>query len=154
MPVAGAIDNRPTIAELQSILDSNDDRPVTINPDGTITVPDGDIISPRERRLVDGAVRYEGRIRIMEAFQYMGGLASAPEWIDRNWVGYGDHDDLRNIPAGPALRVPLRSGNIAVARIGDYIVQQEVLLSAGMPTELRVEVWPKDDFEKNFLPVT
>jgi hypothetical protein len=29
---------RPTIEELQAILDSTDDRPVIINPDGSITV--------------------------------------------------------------------------------------------------------------------
>lgn len=125
------------------------------DPAGAAITPiDMDIISPRERRLAMGSVRYEGRIRIMEAFQYMGSVAAAPAWIDRNWISFADHDDLRGIPAGPALRVPLLSGNTAVARIGDYIVQQEVLLGPGMPTDLRVEVWAKPDFEKNFLPVT
>lgn len=128
---------------------------------GAIDPGDDDIQSPRERRLAatapvlpaQGNIRYEGRIRILEAFQYAGRLDSAPAWIDRNWLAHGDFDDLRQIPAGPCLRVPLPSGNNAIARIGDYVVQQEVVLAPGMPTDVRVEVWAKTDFEKNFLAV-
>lgn len=132
---------------------------------GAIDPGDDDIQSPRERRLAataavaapvspaQGNIRYEGRIRILEAFQYAGRLDIAPAWVDRNWLAHGDFDDLRQIPAGPCLRVPLPSGNNAIARIGDYVVQQEVVLAPGMPTDVRVEVWAKTDFEKNFLAV-
>lgn len=120
---------------------------------GAIDVSDHDIQSPRDRRLATSGIRYEGRIRILEAFQYTGRLDAAPDWVDRNWIGYADHDDLRGIPPGPCLRVPLPSGNAAVVRPGDYVVQQEVVLAQGMPTDVRVEVWARGDFEKNFLPV-
>lgn len=118
---------------------------------------DGDILTPSAQR-VQGyssgtVVRYEGRIRILEAFQYLGRLDSAPTWIDRSWLGYADFDDLRKIEPGPCLRVPLTTGQNAICRIGDFCVQQEVVLQQGMLSDIRVEVWAKEDFVKNFMPV-
>lgn len=98
-------------------------------------------------------IRYEGRIQILDAFQYAGSLEKAPPWVDRNWLGWGDHDPLRGISAGPCLNVPLVSGAVAKCRVGDYVVKQSVAFMPGMPGEERVEVWPKDDFTKNFMPV-
>lgn len=121
---------------------------------------DGEIIPPQKFGEVDaisrtqqGGIRYEGRIRVLDAFQYNGDLSKAPEWVDRNWLAYGDHDPLRGIEPGPALRVPLPSGQHVMCRIGDYVVQQSVRLTADHPGDMRLEVWAKDDFRKNFLPV-
>ena len=36
--LTGSIRDKPTIAELDAILNSHDDRPITINPDGSIRV--------------------------------------------------------------------------------------------------------------------
>lgn len=150
LPAAGAQQTTTAGSEPQAL----DPRfPPIANPaPGAIDPGDDDLISPREQRLQTG-IRYEGRIRILEAFHYAGRLDAAPSWVDRNWIGYADFDDLRQIKAGPCLRVPLHSGNLAVARVGDYIVQQEVVLGPGLPSDVRVEVWAKGDFEKNFLPV-
>jgi hypothetical protein len=123
-------------------------------PAGAVSPADEDIISPRERRLAQGQIRYEGRIRVLEAFQYLGRLDSAPAWVDRNWLAHGDVDDLRKIPAGPMLRVPVpNTPNFALCRIGDYVCQQEIVLDVGVPSAVRVEVWAKDDFQKNFMAV-
>lgn len=136
---------------------------ITPNPfrpdvlDGEIIPPNGlpnafgevDAIS----RSQASGIRYEGRIRILDAFQYTGNLASAPEWVDRNWIAYGDHDPLRSIEPGPMLRVPLPSGHFAHCRVGDYVAIQEVRLTANTPGDQRIEVWAKEDFRKNFLPV-
>jgi hypothetical protein len=46
-------------------------------------------------------VSYESRIRILEAFRYPGSFRNAPDWIDRNWLGHGDWDPLRQIEPGP-----------------------------------------------------
>ena len=75
----------------------------------------------------------------------------APAWIDKNWVAYGDYDELRDIPPGPCLRVPLPSGVTAMVRIGDYLATQEVKLAEGL-TDIRLEAWPRDQFEKLFIP--
>lgn len=102
-----------------------------------------------------GTVRYEARIQILDAWQYPGGLKDAPDWIDRNWVAYAaDEDSLRNIPAGPCLRVPLASGEVAICRIGDFVAMQEIRLVADQPGDVRVEVWPQEQFFKLFMPVT
>ena len=97
-------------------------------------------------------MRFESRITILEAFRYDGSFRLAPGWVDRNWLAYADPDPLRGIEAGPALRVPLPSGAHVIARIGDYVCQQEIRFTDS-PAEIRVEVWARNDFEKNFLPV-
>lgn len=127
-------------------------------PAGAVSPADHDIVSPRERRLAQrdqvGAIRYEGRVRILEAFRYLGRMESAPAWVDRNWIGFADYDELRKIAPGPCLRVPVPNApNFAVCRVGDYVCQQEIVLDIGVPSDVRVEVWAKDDFEKNFLAV-
>jgi hypothetical protein len=109
---------------------------------------DGDIMPPGQ----SGEIRYESRIRVLEAFQYPGNVTHAPAWIDRNWVGWGDWDPVRNIEAGPALRVPTARGDVAIARPGDYVVKQEVILARGVPADIQVEVWNRDQFERNFIP--
>lgn len=96
-------------------------------------------------------VSYESRIRILEAFRYPGSFRNAPDWIDRNWLGHGDWDPLRQIEPGPALRVPLDSG-VVLARIGDYVVKQAVAIAPGVPDEVKLEVWPAETFQKLFLP--
>jgi hypothetical protein len=99
--------------------------------------------------------RYEARITILDAFHYPGNLKGAPEWVDRNWVGYGDDDPLRGITAGPCLRVPKHNvhEDVVLARIGDYVTRQEVRLAPNVPGDIRVEVWAREQFEKMFLPV-
>jgi hypothetical protein len=91
-------------------------------------------------------IAYTSRIEVIEAFQYDGNLRDAPDFIDRNWVGWD---------TTPILRVPRPSnpdGEPAVCRIGDYVVRQSVTLLAGVPAEERLEVWPKADFERLFIP--
>ena len=100
-----------------------------------------------------GSVRYESRITILEAYRYPGNLATAPDWVDRNWIAYGDYDPLRGIEPGPALRVPASSGIVTLARPGDYVVKQRVKLFDDIPDDVRIEVWSSDQFEKMFLPV-
>lgn len=98
-------------------------------------------------------VTYESRIRIMDAWQYNRDLTTAPEWVDRNWVGWGDHDQLRGIDAGPCLRVPDPKDPNAVilCRIGDYLARQEVVLGAGSFVE--IEVWEREQFQRLFMKV-
>ena len=104
---------------------------------------DGELSAPRPV--------YRQRIRVLEAFQYRGQLRDAPAWVDRNWAAWAEMDPLRNIDAGPAVRVPLSGGMNAMARVGDYIVQQEVKVTDQL-TDIRVEVWPQEQFEKFFIP--
>lgn len=82
-------------------------------------------------------------------------MTSAPVWVDRNWVAWADEDQLRQIPAGPALRVPTyyaSTGEHVLCRIGDYVARQEVKLIASEPGEIKLEVWAKEQFERIFLP--
>lgn len=99
-----------------------------------------------------GEVRYESRIQILDAFQYPGSLVHAPPWVDRNWIGFGDYDQLRGIEPGPCLRVPLPSGVTALCRVGDYVCRQSVTLVQGNPAEIRLEVWDREQFVKLFVP--
>lgn len=120
-------------------------------------VLDGELLPPggHSPPAGGGNVRYESRIRVLEAFQYRGTMKDAPDWVDRNWAGYGDWDPLRNIPAGPALRVPDRHGGdgaVVLARPGDYVVRQEIVLAHGIPPDVAIEVWAKETFEKTFIP--
>lgn len=98
------------------------------------------------------AAHYEARIQILDAFQYPGALKNAPDWVSRNWAAYADYDPIREMEAGPALRVPVPSGLIAIARIGDYVCRQSVMLDPSLPPETRIEVWNRDQFEKLFVP--
>jgi len=91
-------------------------------------------------------VAYTSRIEVIEAFQYDGSLKSAPDFIDRNWVGWD---------GTPILRVPHPArpeGPPAVCHPGDYVVRQSVTLAPNVPAEERLEVWPKADFERLFIP--
>ena len=123
------------------------------SPVAALDIPDNDIDMPSSRPATLSG-RYESRIRILDAFQYPGNLATAPHWIDRNWVGYHpDYDPVRNIEPGPALRVPTRGGDeMAWCRPGDYVVRQEVVLAHGIRPDVVIEVWPRESFEKNFIP--
>jgi hypothetical protein len=107
---------------------------------------------PLEGELSRGTgLRYESRIEILDAFQYPGNVATAPVWVDRNWIGFADPDDLRGMPASPCLRVPTFRGDIVVCRPGDYVCRQSVKLIEGQQ-EIRLEVWPREQFERLFLP--
>lgn len=115
------------------------------------------INSPQEL-MPPGAVRYESRIKVLEAFRYTGSFKGAPEWVDRNWLAYGQWDPLRGIEPGPALNVPCSSGVVAMARIGDYVVQQEFIVPNAADdgvdrTVIQLEVWSSDAFERTFMPV-
>jgi hypothetical protein len=115
--------------------------------------------TPRHQPVLDGQVmgrplqRYESRITIVEAWQYPGPMTNAPEWVDKNWIGFAGDDQVRGIPAGGCLRVPLhgRDGDVVLCRIGDYITQQEVKLDA-RNSDLRIDVWPREHFQKMFMP--
>jgi hypothetical protein len=80
-------------------------------------------------------------------------MRDAPDWIDRNWAGWGDFDPMRGLEAGPCLRVPTHNGtgDVVLARIGDYVTRQEVKLT-GQLSDIRIEVWARDQFEKLFIP--
>jgi len=123
---------------------------VTARP---IDVPTDDFITSLRSGLRAG-VRYESRIRVLEAYQYPGNLKDAPAWVDRNWTGYAsDYDPLRGLEPGPALRVPTRHGDtVVLCRPGDYVVRQEVVLAHGIEPDVVTEVWAKESFEKNFIP--
>lgn len=104
-------------------------------------------------------VRYEGRVRIIEAWRFTGVITEAPAYVDRNWLAYGGYDEERGINPGPMIQMPQtdehghRSGPDRYCRIGDYIVQQEIRLDAGQKSHIKVEVWPRDEFEKVFIIV-
>lgn len=100
------------------------------------------------------AIRYESRIRIVEAWQYNGKLAEAPQYVDRSWAAWGEYDEERKLEPGPALRVPIPNSPTGdkLCRKGDYVVRQEVTLALGVEPDVQLEVWPKDEFERFFLP--
>jgi hypothetical protein len=99
--------------------------------------------------------RYIYRIRVLEAFHYMGSVQHAPPWVDRGWVAYGDYDERRRLPAGPALLVPTprTPSGVTLARSGDYVVRQEIVLAHGLAPVEAVEVWERDEFERLFVPL-
>lgn len=118
---------------------------VTIDP---LTSLDGEVIPPEKP--TPGKPRYEQRIRIVEAWQFVEGVARAPAWVDKNWAAWGDDDPLRGIPAGPSIRVPGPGGTM-ICRHGDYIARQMMTLLPGLPPEERIEVWPRESFERFFI---
>jgi hypothetical protein len=105
-------------------------------------------------------VTYRSRISIAEAWRYPGQLASAPDFIDRVWTAWAEAT-IDGKPAGPALRIPVTrsisgpipSDGTKLCRIGDYVVRQMVTLVDGLEAEETLDVWPKDDFERLFMPV-
>lgn len=93
--------------------------------------------------------QYVQRINVLEAFQYPGTLVNAPPWIDRNWIGWQDFDEVHNIPAGPALSIP----GVGVARRGDFVVQQSVMITEGGISDIKLAIYRPEEFYKWFLPV-
>jgi len=120
---------------------------------------------PKDAPHLDGAispdlVTYRSRIAVVEAWRYPGSLTQAPPFIDRSWAAYVHDDELLGLPAGPALRVPVPHSTISpahegvkICRKGDYVVRQNVTIADGVDPEEVVDVWPKADFEKLFIPV-
>jgi len=106
------------------------------------------------------AVTYRSRISIVEAWRYPGQLAEAPDYVDRSWTAWAD-GDLYGHPAGPALKIPVTSSlsgplppdGCKLARIGDYVVRQMVAIVGDLEEET-IDVWPKQEFERLFVPVT
>lgn len=132
-----------------------DDEDVDENASPPLATGADVVFEPANYPPLTGTIRYESRIQILDAFQYPGSLVSAPAWVDRNWIGWAnDQDDLRGIEPGPCLRVPLISGLVGICRIGDYVARQETRLVVDQPGEIRVEVWPQEQFAKMFLPVS
>lgn len=102
-----------------------------------------------------GFTTYQSRIKIVEAWRYPGSFKDAPSFIDRNWAAYGDYDDERKIEAGPALRLPARTATgEKLARKGDYVVRQQVILAPGLEPDEEVDVWPAEQFERLFVPTS
>lgn len=108
----------------------------------------GDILAPERP---SGPVTYESRIRILDAWQYSGQVAGAPDWIDRNWIGWADEDPVRRMEASPCLRVPLGNASV-LCRPGDYVVRQSTLFDNGLE-RLEIEVWERAQFQRLFLAV-
>lgn len=98
-------------------------------------------------------VRYEGRVRVIEAWRFDGVIHNAPEYVDRNWLAYGGYDDERKIQPGPMIQMPMdpQGRTHKDCRIGDYIVRQEIKLNLDRPPEEKIEVWPRDEFERVFI---
>lgn len=112
---------------------------------------DGEIITPAGQVLT---ARYESRITVLAAWQYPGNVNNAPDWIDRNWIGYETNfDPVRQLDPGPVVRIPLYNDptRAATVRVGDYVVQQEIKLASGL-SDVRIEAWARDHFEKFFVP--
>jgi hypothetical protein len=102
-----------------------------------------------------GLTTYQSRIRIVEAWRYPGSFKDAPEFIDRNWAAYAGYDDERKIEAGPCLRLPANTPTgEKLARRGDYVVRQEIQLASNLPGDIEVDVWPAEQFERLFIPVS
>ncbi len=130
---------------------ANDPRDVTTSAPAPIL--DGEIIAASRP---GGARRYESRIRILDAWQYRGSVATAPAYVDRNWIGYaGERDPVRQIDPGPCLRVPLTPDPservVTICRVGDYVVHEEIVGDDGRLSE-KIEVWEQGQFQKLFLP--
>jgi hypothetical protein len=162
VPVPPPPDERPAVEEPEEEPEEDEpDEDPNVNDDDD-GEPDDEpekeralaVPAPMEGEIVHDPVRYTSRITILDAWQYPGRLESAPAWVDRNWAGWGDFDPLRGIEPGPCLRVPLHydQGQVALCRIGDFVARQEVAIADGV-ADVRVEVWPRESFEKMFVPV-
>ena len=96
----------------------------------------------------------------MEAWRYPGQLATAPGFIDRSWTAWADAT-IDGKPAGPALKIPITGSfsgptppdGAKLCRIGDYVVRQMVSIIDNLEEEA-LDVWPKEEFERLFIPVT
>ena len=103
---------------------------------------------PRTEPHPVAGVKYVQRVTVAEAYQFNGRVQSAPLWVDRNWLSF-DEAAKDETGVGIVLDLP----GVGICRIGDYIVQQKVLMDDTGYTIDRVAVYSKDDFEKMFLPV-
>ena len=56
------------------------------------------------------------------------------------------------IPVSRTISGPTPADGFKFCRIGDYVVRQNVTLVDGLEPEESLDVWPKDDFERLFLP--
>lgn len=111
---------------------------------------DGELIPPE--KLSD--MQFTSRIRVLEAYQYPGFLGGQPAFVDPNWAGYaGEEDAVRGLPAGPCLRVPVAGtlDTVVICRKGDFVVKQEMLHN-DRTAEMKIEVWPQDQFKRLFIP--
>lgn len=112
----------------------------------------GDVLPPSKP---GGDVRYESRIRVLDAWQYAGSVSTAPVYVNRNWIGYAtEHDTVRKLEPGPCLRVPLDPDDpsvVVICRVGDYVVHEEIVGDEGDTSE-KIEVWEREQFRRLFLP--
>lgn len=92
--------------------------------------------------------KYVQRVTVTEAYQFTGRVQAAPPWIDRNWLSF-DEASKDETGVGIVLEVP----GTGICRIGDYIVQQKVMMDQQGYSMDRIAVYSRDDFEKMFLPV-
>lgn len=141
-------------------------RAVPGRPTGPLTAPSQS--PPPNRSVTPAPVTYRSRISVVEAWQYPGSLSAAPPWVDRAWASWADADQLTGALAGPGLRVPIpsslsQSNRIPVtpgtepekmARVGDYLVKQRIALLDDLDGDEVIDVWPKEEFEKLFMPTT
>jgi hypothetical protein len=162
-------------AEPDENADDDDETDLPAEPPGTAAAspsppPISGDLSPG--RLPDGStITFESRVTVIDAWKYPGSLKDAPDWVDRNWIGWADNRPALLVPTHPNTLVTSRlpDGSIAtnspsIAHPGDYIVRQKVRLAhdvspSRLPDgsiaddQLKIEVWPADDFEKLFIPV-
>lgn len=111
---------------------------------------DGEVLTKSD---APGTYSFESRIKILDAYQFTGQAATAPDWVDKNMVGYADYDAVRGIEAGPCLRVPTgHMDDMTLCRIGDFIVRQEVDMGPGYEPDVKIEVWDQMQFLKMFVP--
>lgn len=129
--------------------------PAVPAPTVTARVPDTVTSQPLEAETLipSSGLHYEQRIQVLDAFKYPGQLTSAPEWVDRNWVGWASYDALRDIEPGPCLQVPTYRGDIAIVRPGDYVVRQTIKdpLNPHLASQIQLEVWARETFERMFI---
>jgi hypothetical protein len=157
-PVVAVVPDTPNPAFVMSddpaVPDQFLRRPPPLAKEAQETPPIAPVTSPSTVPAVGGTT-YEHRIRVVEVFHYAGSLRDAPGWISRDWIAYGDYDEKRKLPAGPALLVPTprTPTGTTLCRNGDYVVKQEVLLARGLDPDEQIEVWEKDAFERLFIPV-
>lgn len=92
---------------------------------------------------------YVQRISVVSAYHFDGHVQTAPAWVDRNWLAWNDlARDERG--TGIVLELP----GVGICRVGDYIVQQDVLID-GLGTRVaQLAVYDRDEFERMFLPVS
>jgi hypothetical protein len=136
-------------AQTQDIYGKPMPKPEPKTPEPKII--EGEILSPSRPGNIP---RYESRIRILDAWQYTGAVHTAPDYVDRNWIGWaGEYDRLRKLEPGPCIRVPVAGDESAVVlcRVGDYVVHEEILGDDGS-IDVKIEVWEQEQFNRLFLP--